>query len=352
MVCIHIHWEDTLIMETARRAPEASPEQKLAQMHFSFAPSRIVSTALQLDFFSHLAAGKKTAAEVAKAAGASARGTRMILDALVGFELLSKHDGQYQLAPPARQFYVRGSPDYMGYIMEDDSMWEAWSHLTECVRTGKPSQAMNLQERGETFFPTLVRGLHVMNREPARRLAQVLDAGNGRRGLCVLDVACGSGVWGIAMAEADPEARITAQDFPSMFDVTKQFIARHGVADRFDFLAGDLRQVDFGEARYDVVILGNIVHSEGERSSRDLLQRSHRALKSGGRVAILDMIPNDTRSAPPFPLIFAINMLVNTEEGDTYTHAEYAKWLTEAGFAKVEIADVASHSPAIIGTRG
>ena len=318
-------------------------------MHLAFAPARILGTALELDVFSHVADGRRTAKKVSEAAGASERGTRMILDALVGMGMLIRRGDRYDLAEPARRFFVRGRPDYMGDFISMNQLWEGWSHLTEIVRTGKPYTPVEQQAVAEEFFPKLIRGLHVVNTEPARRTAEALSVGAQAGGLRVLDVACGSGIWGIAMAEADPQARVTANDFPGVLEVTREFLKRHGVNDRFDFLPGDLKEVEFGEARFDIALLGNIVHSEGERSSRDLLRRIFRALRPGGRIAIADMIPNDGRNGPVFPLIFALNMLVNTESGDTYTLAEYRQWLIEAGFARVSTVDIGSHSPLIVG---
>jgi ubiquinone/menaquinone biosynthesis C-methylase UbiE len=327
----------------------ATSPETLLQISFSFGPARVLTTSLQLGVFSHIAAGNQKAEEIARAAGASERGMRYLLDALVGFQLLGKTGDEYELTPLAAQYLVRDKPDYVGAWMESERMFETWSHLTEVVRTGKPPHRLEAQEAAEEFFPTLVRSLHVTNREPARRTAQALGAGTTQRGMKVVDVACGSGVWGIAIAEADPEARVTAQDFPGMFETTREYLKRHNVEDRYDFLPGDLKQVDFGEARFDLALLGNIVHSEGEPSSRDLLRRLHRALRPGGRVVIVDMIPNDERTGPPFALLFALNMLLNTEEGGTYTLAEYTEWLNEAGFGRVETADIGSHSPIIIG---
>ncbi|HEX3559534.1 MAG TPA: methyltransferase [Pyrinomonadaceae bacterium] len=326
-----------------------SPLEQITQMNFSFAPACILTASLRLGLFSHMAAGRSTVADIARAAAASERGTRMLLDALAGFGLLSKSDERYELTPHARQYLVRESEDYAGGLAESWAMLEAWTHLDECVRTGRPVRRVEVQELAEEFFPKLVRTLHVVNREPARRTAAALGA--GAEGLRVLDVACGSGVWGIAFAEADPSARITAQDFPGVLPTTREYVQRHGLTERFDFLPGDLKEVDFGEAQYDVALLGNIVHSEGEASSRDLFRRLRRALRPGGRLVVIDMIPNDSRTAPPYPLIFAINMLINTETGDTYTLAEYSAWLREAGFARVEAADIGSHSPAVIGHR-
>ena len=325
--------------------------EPLMQMSFSHAPSRILSAGVQFAVFSHLAAGQKSVAEIAAAAGASERGMRMLLDALVGFQLLEKRGDKYELTPMSAEFLVRESPNYVGAMMESDEMWNSWTNLTEVIRTGAPVRRVESQETAEKFFSVLVRTLHVTNRLPAQNTAAALGAGITHKALKVLDVACGSGIWGISIAEADKEAHITAQDFPGLFEVTREYAKLHGVEDRYEYLPGDLKEVGFGENRFDVALLGNIVHSEGEQSSRELFGKIHRALKPGGRIAIIDMIPNDERTGPPFALIFAINMLVNTEVGDTYTLAEYTAWLSQAGFAKVETADIGSHSPLIIGIK-
>lgn len=332
------------------QSAEISPEL-LHQMNFSFVPSRVLSAGVQLGVFSHIAAGGKSVAEIARAARASERGMRMLLDTLVSCNLLIKRDLLYELTPLSSQYLVRESPDYLGFFMENDAIWESWGPLVEVIRTGKPPHRVEKQELAEQFFPILVRTLHILNREPARRMAQVLGAGNTSKRLKVIDIACGSGVWGIAIAEADPEARITAQDFPAVLRVTREFLKRHDVEAQYDFLSGNLQEVDFGAERYDVALLGNIVHSEGERSSRDLFRRLHQALRPGGQIVIIDTVPNEDRTGPPFPVFFALNMLLNTEEGDTYTLAEFTHWLQEAGFARVSTADIASHSPLIIGVK-
>lgn len=325
--------------------------EPLHQMIFSFIPSRVLTAGLQLGVFSHLAAGKKTVEEVARAGAVSERGMRMLLDALVACQLLTQKDARYELTPLAARFLVRESPDYLGLLMEQDSLWESWGHLTEVIRSGLPIHRVEAQELAEQFFPILVQTLHVLHRERARRMAQALGVGNPRKGLRALDVACGSGVWGIAVAEADAEARVTAQDFPAMLAVTREYLKRHGVERQFDFLPGDLKAADFGRGRFDLALLGNIVHSEGEESSRNLLRRIHAALRPGGQVVIIDFLPNDDRTGPPFPVFFALNMLLHTQHGNTFTLAEFRRWLEEAGFARIETADIGSHSPLVIGSR-
>jgi ubiquinone/menaquinone biosynthesis C-methylase UbiE len=316
----------------------------LMQMSFSYAASRILSTAVQLDVFSKIAAGAQTAAEIARATNASERGTRMLLDALRGFELLAKHKDAYALSPMAAKFLVRDSPDYVGAMLEDDSHWEGWSKLAEAVRTGKPMHAVFDPAEAERFFSVLTRSLHVQNRLPSQRLAKTLGVGTKHQGLRVLDVGCGSGVWGIAIAEADSQARVIAQDLPKVLEQTRKYLERHKVTSQYDFLPGDLHKVALPAGEYDVALLGHIVHGESAAVARDLFKRLYQALKPGGRLAIIDMIPNDERSGPPFPLIFALNMLVHTDAGDTYTFNEYRDWLREAGFSSVEMADFGDRS--------
>jgi ubiquinone/menaquinone biosynthesis C-methylase UbiE len=321
----------------------------LLQLSFSYAPSSVLSAGVSSGVFSHIAAGKRSVEEISRAAGASQRGMQMLLDALAGLQLLGKSGDRYELMPVSAEFLVSDRPNYIGEMMRTERSWQAWSNLAEVVRTGEPFQRVEAQDRAEDFFPMLVRGLHVINSQPARRMAEVLGAGTTHRGLRAVDVACGSGIWGIAIAEADKEAHVTAQDFSGLFETTRHYLKRHNVEDRFDFLPGDLKEVDFSEGSYDLALLGNIVHSEGEASSRDLFKRLYRALSPGGRIVIIDMIPNNERTGPPFALFFALNMLVNTGVGGTYTLEEYTRWLNDAGFKRVETADIQSHSPLIIG---
>ncbi|HWP84794.1 MAG TPA: class I SAM-dependent methyltransferase [Terriglobia bacterium] len=329
---------------------ELDPEI-LHQLHFSFVPSRVLSVGVRMGVFSHVAAGRQTVPAIARAAGGSERGMRMLLDALVALGLLTKAGQRYGLTPLAARYLVRKSPDYLGSFLETDGLWESWGKLEQVIRTGQPVFRVEQQDRAEQFFPVLVRTLHVLQRDRAVTAARALGSLQRRKGLRVVDVACGSGVWSIPYAEANRTARVTAQDFPAMLKVTRQYLKRHGVLNQYDFLPGDLKSVDFGISGYDVAILGNIVHSEGERSSRNLFGRLHRALVPGGRLVIVDMVPNDDRTGPPFPVFFALNMLVNTEQGDTFTLAEYRRWLKEAGFSSVTDKDIGAHSPLIIATK-
>jgi ubiquinone/menaquinone biosynthesis C-methylase UbiE len=338
-------------------SPHQLTPEPLHQVMYSFVPSRVMQTALKLGVFAVLGRGAATADVLAAATKCDGRGMRMLLDALAACELASKKriasKTVYAATPVSRQFLVPSSGDYIGTMFEHDTMWDTWQSLATAVRTGRPVQRVNDESVRANFFPTLVRSLHVINREPARRTAaELLGKGKARkRGLRVLDVACGSGVWGIALAEADRAAKVTGQDFQSTLNETRQYVEKHGLQDRYSYLPGDLNEVNLGTGEFDVVFLGHILHIEGEESSRRLLKRVSRALRPGGRVVIAEMVPDDARTGPPFPIFFALNMLLNTERGDTWTLAEYREWLQSAGFSNVKAVNVFSHSPVIIATK-
>src|ERR1043166_7510004 len=119
-----------------------------------------------------------------------------------------------------------------------------------------------------------------------------------------------------------------------MIPTTKRVTEKFGVRDRFDFFEGDLLQANFGNG-YDLATLGHILHTEGEERSRQLLKKTFRVLKPGGTIAIAEWLVNDDRTEPPHSLMFAVQMLVNSEKGDTFSFNEIKSWLEEAGFKKV-----------------
>lgn len=317
--------------------------------------SRIVRAAVDLGVFAQLAKKAGPAEEVAGALGVSVRGTRALLDGLTALELLGKEKGFYRLLPIAEALLVPGSPDYLGDLVRDSFLDEAWDQLAEAVRKGglvEPVEPVERQKRAEEFFPRLIRFLHVVNRRPAIAAAQALGAGSGHRGMRVLDLACGSGVWSLAVAQADPEARVTAVDFPGVLEHTRLYGERHGLAGRYEYLPGNIQEVALPEARYDLAILGHVLHSEGEGRSRRLLGRVGRALRPGGRIAILEFLPNRERTGPPDALLFGLRMFLNTEEGGVFSAEEYAEWLAEAGFPEVKLFDIGYHSPLLVASRG
>jgi len=262
----------------------------------------------------------------------------MLADALVGHGLLRKRSDEYWLMPVAESFLLKASPQYLGgSILHVKDLWEAWGNLTESVRTGRPHG----RRRSEDYFPRFVRQLFPGNYRTATLIVEEFSK-RGMRCQRILDVGAGAAAWSIPFAEKDRAVRVTALDFPPVLEVTQDYARRHRVESQFEFMPGNLRQLDFGREKYDLIILGNICHSEGEKNTQKLLRKSYRALQPDGHLLIADIIPHDDRTGPAIPLLFALNMLVNTEEGDVFTLAQYKAWLKAAGFRKISPVHVSS----------
>jgi SAM-dependent methyltransferase len=335
-----------------RETKKLTPE-RLQQFGFAYAPPLIISAAVNNKVFDALQSGAKTVDEVKKETGASQRGLRATMDALVGLELLQKdRQAKYHLTPESQAFLISDKPGtlagFFGSILP--VMISRWLRLTDIVRNGRPAVAVNQETEGTEFFSQLVETIIPMSYAGAQKLADHLKVAKAKDETRVIDVAAGSGVWGIALAQKSPRLRVTAVDWAGMIPTTKRITERSGVRDRFDFIEGDLLEANFGNG-YEVATLGHILHSEGEKRSRQLLKKTFRALKSGGTIAIAEWLVNDDRTRPLPSLMFSVQMLVNTDKGDTFSFNRIKGWLEEAGFEKVRKLEAPGPSPLILATK-
>ncbi|HTL27584.1 MAG TPA: methyltransferase [Tepidisphaeraceae bacterium] len=327
--------------------------QRLMQIAWGYAAPLIIETAIRHKVFDQLSTGAKTAEQVAQGSGAAKRGIAMLLNALTALELVAKDvGGKYALTAESDAFLVTTKPSFQGGIFKHLSgeFIPKWLKLTDVVKSGKPALEVNDQETGAKFFEQLVEDIFPMSYAPAQVLGDHLKLAASTKPLKVLDIASGSGVWGIALAQKSPNVKVSAVDWPGVLPVTKRTAQKHGVLDRFDFIEGDINETNLGSG-YDVATLGHILHSEGEARSRKLLKRVFDALAPGGTIAIAEFLANDNRSGPPMAMIFAINMLINTDVGDTFTFPEISQWLQEVGFTNTRQLDGPGPSPLILATK-
>ena len=326
--------------------------ERLMQFGSVYAPPFIIGAAVSNKVFDTLAKEAKTVEEVGKATGASPRGLRAIMNALVGLELLRKSGDKYSLTPESEAFLVSNKPGTLAgfFPMNMKRLIPPWLKLDDIVRTGEPAEARNEEHPGTEFFTELVENIIPTSYSSAQALADHLKLAAAKQPIRVLDVAAGSGIWGIALAQKSPQVQVTAVDWAGMIPTTKRITQKFGVGDRFKFIEGDIGEADFGSG-YDIATLGHILHSEGKERSRHLLKKNFGALKAGGTIAIGDWLVNDERTEPLPSLIFSVTMLINTKEGDTFSFNEIKGWLEEAGFKKVHKLEAPGPSPLILATK-
>src|SRR5437867_5910379 len=323
------------------------------ELGFAYAPPLINSAAVSHKVFDSLEDGAKTPAQVAEETGASARALRILMNALVGLNLLKKdRQKKYSLTPESAAFLLSNQlgthAGFFGTIAPQ--IISRWLRLSDIVREGRPAIAVNQETEGTEFFSQLVENIIPMSYPPAQKLGDHLKLGKAKNEIHVLDVGAGSGIWGIALAQKSPRVRVTAVDWAGMIPTTKRITQKFGVGDRFNYVEGDMLEVNFGSG-YDIATLGHILHSEGEDRSRQLLKKTFSALKPGGIIAVAEWLVNDKRTEPTHSLMFAVQMLVNTDKGETFSFNEIKGWLEDAGFRKVRKLEAPGPSPLILATR-
>jgi SAM-dependent methyltransferase len=301
--------------------------------------SAALRAAIELEVFSVIGRGERTAGAIGRACGAAERGVRILCDYLVVIGLLTKSGETYHLTPDSAAFLDKRSPAYMGgavRFMHGDTISAAFAKLTDAVRNGGTAvPADGTVAPDHPVWVDFARGMAPLMAMPAELLAALVDP-TPARPLKVLDISASHGLYGLAFARRNPAARVVGNDWPTVLKVAQESAERMGVADRFSTIPGSAFEVDFGRD-YDIVLLPNFLHHFDAAGCEKLLRKVHTALKAGGRVVVLEFIPEPDRVSPPPSAMFALTMLATTPSGDAYTYAEYEAMLRNAGYARSEL---------------
>lgn len=312
------------------------------QMMNAFQQTAALRAAVELELFSHIGAGDTSAAEMARAAKADARGMGILADYLVVHGLLTKSGDRYGLTPESGLFLDKRSPAYIGGAVEWHGMLLErgdFNRLTDAVRHGGAPQVIAQPDVWVVF----ARAMAPMMRMPAAFVAEHLAgavAGGGK----VLDIAGGHGLYGIAVAQRHKNAEITLVDAEPVTAVAIENATAAGVADRYHTLPGSALpgsggEVDFGDG-YKLILITGFLHHFSPEVIEALLRKARAALAPGGQVIALDFVPNPDRVSPPMPASFSLIMLAETAHGQAYTFDEYQRMFAAAGFPKLERRDL------------
>jgi len=315
-------------------ATRAAEQDRIGEMTRSFMQSRILLSAVELGVFRAVAGGAETAQAVASEIGTDVRATGMLLDALTAIDLLEKKDGRYRLSPASASCFGPDVPAFQGQaLMHAVRLWESWSRLSDCVRLGHPPERAQMDGRDEDGTRSFIAAMHSFASGDADAVVARVDLSGVRR---ILDLGGGSGRFSIAFARACPQAEITVFDLPQVVPLTQGYVADAGLSDRISTRPGDMLADEFGEC-YDLVWISSICHMFSPEQNVAVLRKAREALAPGGRVVVRDFLLEPDRTSPPGAAVFALNMLVNTERGNSYTAEEYVEWLDAAGLPGAEV---------------
>jgi SAM-dependent methyltransferase len=339
---------------SAQPGPEVSPLFFFQHIN-AYQQTATLMAALELDVFTQLAEAtspeERTVQALARKIKASEKGTRVLCDFLTVQGLLVKHDAEgpyawYQPTRDAAAYLDRRSPQSLANapkFLAPPPIHGAAEVVTASVRKGGTVTEERTNENAEMWVE-FARSMAPFTSVSAGALSSLVDAPGPRK---MLDVAASHGLFGIACLKRNPQARVVALDGASVLEVGEENAKKTGVADRWSKLVGDAFTVDLGTG-YDAALVTNFLHHFTPEENERFLRRIHAALKPGGKVAVLEFVPNEDRVTPPVPASFALIMLMGTVDGDAYTYRQLSAMLERAGFRGIERHDTEGSPQTIV----
>ena len=324
-------------MMTARATP-----QRIFETLGAFRRTAALRTAIELDVFSAIGSGTATSSQLAERCSASERGMRKLCNYLAVLGFIEKRDGGHILAPDSAEFLDRRSPTYLGASASEalagEALMAAFEILTESVRKGGTAlDGAGTLAPEHPIWVAFARAMGVPGKFFARLLADCLDEEIDQP-LKILDIAGGHGLYGIEFAKRNPRAQIFAVEWPQVLEVALSNATKAGVSDRFHPIPGDALNVEFG-AGYKLALITNFLPDLG--STEGLLKRIRSALLENGRVALFEMMLNEDGVSPTSAVDLDLALLATTPSGETRTASQLSETLLRAGFARVEIREIA-----------
>jgi ubiquinone/menaquinone biosynthesis C-methylase UbiE len=302
------------------------------ELIYSFQVSRIILSAYELDIFSQINNNNGSAStEVANALETDPHATDRLMNALCAIGFLNKNDNRFYNTEFSSKYLSRKSKDYLKGFHHTINMWDTWTHLTEVVRTGKTQRGLTKSSKREDWAESFIGAMHERASLQAKDLIDKLPLDNIRH---MLDIGGGSGVYAMEFVKKNAANTATVFDLPEIIPITRKYVENEGLTKCFGFIAGDYNSDSIGKD-FDFTFLSAIVHINSQDQNRLLVKKCFDVLNPGGIIVIQDQLMNEDRTQPYAGALFAINMLVGTECGDTYTEDEIRSWMTEAGFSEI-----------------
>jgi hypothetical protein len=307
----------------------------LLQVSGSYWQACTLHAGVKLDLFSILSKAPGTAAHLADELKADMRGLTMLLDALAAMRLLDKRGESFQVTDAAALFLSRESDRYIGHMMmHHHHLVASWSQLDVAVKTGKPVRA-GAGDRDARRREAFLLGMYNQASQQAPQIVQHVNLA-GRRKL--LDLGGGPGTYAIHFCHHNPQLEAVVFDLPATRPFAERIIGRHELSDRIQFVAGNYNE-DALMGPFDVVWLSHILHAEGPERCRKLIAKAAAVVESGGMMIIHDFILADTMDRPMFPALFALNMLLGTDGGQSYSESQIRQMMETAGLSRIERLD-------------
>lgn len=316
------------------------PPIRLFYMATGFWVSQALFVATEFELFTLLDAQPLSAEELGRSLELEPRAARALLASLVSLGLVRLRGGRYANTSLASRWLVKGKPDYLGdgIGMLRDRLYEPWGRLNRALRTNRPTsfdsslgELFNYLEERTEEQEQFTNGQHALSLLPARALARRFSFARFRH---FADLGGGSGVYAIEAARRFPRLRATVVERAPICRFAQEYIKAAGMEER---VATEARNF-FREplpAEVDVALLSNVIHDFSPEENAALLRHLADELPARGVLLVSEWLWNEDYSGLA-PSLMALNMMVDTRGGRSYTFSELEGLLRAAGFRFVE----------------
>ncbi|MEN6317654.1 MAG: methyltransferase [Syntrophaceae bacterium] len=321
-----------------------SPEEilKLAR---NFMESRILLSGAELNLFTILSRSPLSAQEVSDRIGADLRAITILLDALAAMGLLIKKGETFRCVPSVSPFLSDDYPrSVLPMVLHMAHLWKRWSQLTDVSMGANDRENSAAPFRDADEMRAFIGAMHVIAEPRAQEIVAAVNPGEAK---ALLDVGGASGTYSIAFLKNDPEMKATLFDQPEVIEMARERFEKAGILNRVTLISGDFYEDEF-PVGHDLAFVSAIIHQNSPEQNVDLYKKVFRSLNRGGRIIIRDHVMEPDRIHPRDGAIFAVNMLMGTAGGGTYTYEEIETDLLQAGFTAVHLIKKGEHMDALV----
>jgi SAM-dependent methyltransferase len=298
----------------------------------AYFPAVAIVAAMQLDIFTPLADGPKTAQELAAALGVSSRRLLALLRSVAATNLIVSDGGRFANSALASEFLVRGRPQYMGGSHEMFSdMFSTVLAAARSVRTGAPQALHDWDQMPEEQLRAALRGLNSGAAAHGRALARTHEFSRFKT---FLDVGGGGGGFAIGACEVCPGLTAQVVELPRVAQISEELVASTGLASRIRVVRHDMTAMPIAQPA-DAAVLRSLLQVLSADSARRVVEHVAESLRPGGEIFIIGAILDDDGLGPPGVLALNLFFLSAFQDGEAYTESEYRGWLEAAGFGVI-----------------
>jgi len=308
--------------------------ERLNEIANGYVRAKILLAAAELRIFDVLAGEGATAEDVLQVTGGQRRGLEILLNALAAMEILDKEGGIYRLREEFVPYLTEDSPTHFPALLRHRNLlFRSWAFLEERITGAEPRlpefdrSVVRRSEPNENF----IRAMFAVGHGNVAAVADRIDFKGVRK---VVDLGGGPGHYLVEFIERidDPEPYLV--DLQLTLDVAGTVLAGSPHRDDIKMIPWDFYNdpPPTELSGLDLVFISQVFHAASAESNRTLLRQLFPMMSPGGRVVVHENVVEPGRTSPVESALFAVNMLVMTEGGRTYTEDEILAWGTDVGF--------------------